>query len=96
MLAAAGTDRRVSANVPTWKESSPKNQKPPASNLTLAAVGLDAYELLRSCTSSFVHDKERRVNRAHLLQEGAPGRAADDINRWFGVLALHKTPSGLT
>jgi hypothetical protein len=51
-------------------------------NLTLAAVGLDAYELLRSRTSSLVHNGERRdANRAHLLEVVAPKRAADDIDR---------------
>jgi hypothetical protein len=51
-------------------------------NLTLAAVELDAEDLLRSCASSFVHDEERRdANQAHLLEVGAPKRAADDINR---------------
>jgi hypothetical protein len=50
--------------------------------LTLAAVGLDAYLLLRSCASSWVHNKERLdAGRAHLLELRAPKRAADNINR---------------
>jgi len=49
--------------------------------LTLAAVGLDAYELLGSGASSFVHNEERvEATRAHLLEVGAPKRAADDFD----------------
>jgi hypothetical protein len=65
----------------SWLKKRPKKSKAASIKLTLAAVGLDAYELLRSCTSGFVHNKERRVDRAHPLEVGAPGRAADDINR---------------
>jgi hypothetical protein len=57
-------------------------------NLTLAAVELDAEELLRSCASSFVHGEGRRdANRANLLEARAPRsqRAADGINRQLFV-----------
>jgi hypothetical protein len=84
LSAAAGTvcGRRVRASVPTWFEKQPKKSKAASIKLTLAAVGLDACELLRSCTSSLVHNGERRdAKRAHLLEVGAPKRAADDINR---------------
>jgi len=46
---AAGTvcGHRVPANVPTWFEKQSKKLKAASIKLTLAAVGLDAYELLR-------------------------------------------------
>jgi hypothetical protein len=59
--------------------------------LTLAAVGLDAYELLGSCTSSLVHNKERlEASRTDLLEVGAPKRHADGFNRLFVVFLHHQ------
>jgi hypothetical protein len=58
----------------------PKNSKAASIKLTLAAVELDADELLGPGTSSFVHDEERgESSRAHLLEVGAPKRAADGV-----------------
>jgi hypothetical protein len=68
----------------TWLKKRPKKSKAASIKLTLAAIGLDAIELLRSCTSGFVHNEKRReANRAHLLEVRAPGlgRRADNINR---------------
>jgi len=47
--AVAGTvyDRRSSANIPNLVEKRPIKSKAASIKLTLAAVGLDAYELLR-------------------------------------------------
>jgi hypothetical protein len=79
LTAVAGTDHRILANVPNFFKR-PKKSKAASIKLTLAAVGLDADELLRSGTSSFVHDEERsHASRAHLLEVGAPKRAADWI-----------------
>jgi hypothetical protein len=39
--------RRSCANVPNLVEKQPKKSKAASIKLTLAAVGLDAYELLR-------------------------------------------------
>jgi hypothetical protein len=59
----------------------PKKSKAASIKLTLAAVGLDAYELLGSGASSFVHNEERvEATRAHLLEVGAPKRTADDFD----------------
>jgi hypothetical protein len=61
-----------------------KKSKAASIKLTLAAVGLDADNLLRSCTSSFVHNKERHnAYRADLLEVRATRlkRRADNINR---------------
>lgn len=85
-MAVAGTicDRLVYSIVPNVVETRSKTSKAASIKLTLAAVGLDADELLRSCASGRVHNEERRdANRAHLLEVRAPllGCAADDINR---------------
>jgi hypothetical protein len=40
-------DRRSCANIPNLVEKRPKKSKAASIKLTLAAVGLDAYELLR-------------------------------------------------
>jgi hypothetical protein len=61
----------------------PKKSKAASINLTLAAVELDAEELLRSYAGSFDHEERRDTILAKLLEVRAPGlgRAADDINR---------------
>jgi hypothetical protein len=46
-VAGTGYDRRGCANIPNLVEKRPKKSKAASIKLTLAAVEIDAYELLR-------------------------------------------------
>ena len=68
----------------------PKKSKAASIKLTLAAVGLDAYELLRSVARSLVHNKERRdAGGAPLREVGTPKCSAADFTNLFEFV-LHQ------
>ena len=77
---AAGTvDGHFPNVVPNLRlKNCPIKSKAASIKLTLAAVGFDAEELLRSCARGLVHNKRRRdAKRANLLEVVAPSLECD-------------------